>query len=99
MNTAQFPSAVFTLTKPIDLSPVPKDGVDTNYAAAGTLQMHGTTKSVNFTIDARRTGNTIDVHGLEPITFSDYNINNPSGGPASVGNTGQLEFVLQLQPS
>jgi polyisoprenoid-binding protein YceI len=99
MNTAQFPTSVFTLTKPIELSPIPNDGVDTSYTATGTLQMHGTTNNVNFTIDARRTGNTIAVHGLEPITFSDYGINNPSGGPASVGNTGQLEFVLQLQPS
>jgi polyisoprenoid-binding protein YceI len=99
MNTAQFPTSVFTLTKPIDMSPVPKDGVVTHYKATGTLQMHGTTNNVNFTIDARHTGNTIQVQGLEPITFSDYNIDNPSGGPASVGNTGQLEFVLQLQPS
>jgi hypothetical protein len=29
-----------------------------------------------------------------PITFSDYSIDNPSGGPASVGNTGELEFLL-----
>ena len=99
MNTAEFPTSVFTLTKAIELRPIPKDGVVKAYPATGTLQMHGTTNNVNFTIDARRTGNTIAVHGLEPITFSDYNINDPSGGPASVGNTGQLEFVLQLQPA
>lgn len=41
----------------------------------------------------------IAVQGLVPVTFSDYNINNPSGGPASVGNAGQLDFVLQFAPS
>jgi polyisoprenoid-binding protein YceI len=99
MNTSQFPTSVFTLTKPLELSPIAKDGVVNTYPATGTLQLHGTTNTVNFTLTARRTANTIGVQGLEPITFSDYSINNPSGGPASVGNTGQLEFVLQLQPS
>ena len=99
MNTSQFPTSTFTLTKPISLTPIPKDGVIANYQASGTLQLHGTTNNVNFTLDARRTGDVIAVHGLEPITFSDYGINNPSGGPASVGDTGQLEFILQLQPS
>ena len=53
---------------------------------------------MTFALTARRTGNVIAVQGDEPITFSDYNINNPSGGPASVGDSGQLEFVLQFAP-
>jgi polyisoprenoid-binding protein YceI len=99
MDTASFPTATFTLTSPIDLAPVPKDGAQTSYSANGTLQLHGTTKNVTFTLAARRTGNVIAVQGDEPITFSDYQINNPSAGPANVGNSGQLEFVLQFQPS
>ena len=98
MDTAEFPTATFTLTSPIDLGVVPKDGVQKTYSANGNLQLHGTTKSVTFTLTARRTGNVIAVQGDEPVTFSDYNINNPSGGPASVGDSGQLEFVLQFQP-
>jgi polyisoprenoid-binding protein YceI len=96
MDTADFPTATFTLTSPIDLGVVPKDGVQKAYSANGKLQLHGTTKNATFTLTARRTGNVIAVQGNEPITFSDYNINNPSGGPASVGNSGQLEFVLQF---
>jgi polyisoprenoid-binding protein YceI len=99
MDTAEFPTATFTLTSPIDLGVVPKDGVQTNYSANGTLLLHGTTKNVTFTLTARRTGDVIAVQGDEPITFSDYSIDNPSGGPASVGDTGQLEFLLQFQPS
>jgi polyisoprenoid-binding protein YceI len=98
MDTAGFPTATFTLTSPIDLAPVPKDGVLTNYAAIGKFQLHGTTNDVTFGITARRTGNVIAVQGDELITFSDYNIKNPSGGPASVGDSGQLEFVLQFAP-
>ena len=99
MDTSDFPTSTFTLTSPIDIGVVPKDGVQKTYSANGNLQLHGTTKSVTFTLTARRTGNVIAVQGDEPVTFSDYNINNPSGGPASVGDSGQLEFVLQFQPS
>jgi polyisoprenoid-binding protein YceI len=99
MDTSDFPTATFTLTSPIELGPVPNDGVLTTYSAAGKLQLHGTTKNVTFALSARRTGNVIGVQGDEPITFSDYNIDNPSGGPAGVGSSGRLEFVLQFQPS
>ena len=99
MDTSDFPTATFTLTSPIELSPVPADGALKAYSAVGKLQLHGTTKDVTIALTARRTGNVIAVQGDTPITFSDYNIDNPSGGPASVGNSGQLEFVLQFQPS
>jgi polyisoprenoid-binding protein YceI len=99
MDTTDFPTATFTLSSPIDLAPVPKDGTQKTYAVQGKFRLHGTTKDVTFTLTARRAGNVIQVQGDEPITFSDYNIDNPSGGPASVGNSGQLEFVLQFQPA
>jgi hypothetical protein len=38
----------------------------------------------------------IQVSGSVPITFADYSIDNPSGGPASVGDSGTLEFLLVL---
>ena len=98
MDTADFPTATFTLTSPIDLGAVPKDGVQKTYAATGKLQLHGTTNAVTFTLATRRTGNVIAVQGTEPITFSEYGIDNPSGGPANVGDSGLLEFVLQLHP-
>jgi polyisoprenoid-binding protein YceI len=96
MNTDQFPTATFALTQPIDLAPVPKDGVVGRYSATGKLTLHGTTKTVTIPITAKRLGGVIAVQGITGITFSDYGIDNPSGGPASVGNTGQLEFLVQL---
>jgi hypothetical protein len=41
----------------------------------------------------------IAVQGILTVTFADYGIDNPSGGPASVGDSGQLEFLVQLQRS
>jgi len=98
MDTADFPTATFTLTRPIALGAVPSDGVQKTYSANGRLQLHGTAKDVALALDARRTGNVIAVEGDVPITFSDYGIDNPSGGPASVGDSGLLEFVLQFRP-
>lgn len=98
MDTADFPTATFTLTGPIELSPVPADGVVKSYPATGKLQLHGTTKDVTLTLSASRKNNTIEVQGNPTITFSDYDINNPSGGPASVGDSGELAFLLKLSP-
>jgi polyisoprenoid-binding protein YceI len=99
MDTAEFPTATFTLTSPIELSPVPADGAAKTYAATGTLTIHGKTNPVTLDLDAKRTSNSIAVTGSHLITFSDYNIDNPSGGPASVGDSGTLEFLLEFTPA
>ena len=78
---------------------MPADGVQKSYPATGKLEIHGTTKDETLTLNTSRTGNTIKVQGNPTITFSDYNINNPSGGPANVGDAGELEFLLEFQPA
>ena len=78
---------------------MPRDGVVTKYAATGDLTLHGTTHAVSIPLAAQRVGNVIEVQGILTIAFADYGIDNPSFGPAHVGNRGQLEFVLQLRPS
>jgi polyisoprenoid-binding protein YceI len=94
MNTATNPKATFTLTQPIALATLPADGVEITKQATGDLTMHGTTRSVTFPVTARRSGTTIQVSGSIPITFADWNISNPSGGPATTEDHGTLEFLL-----
>ena len=96
MNTATYPTATFTLTQPIQLGTVPPDGATMTAAATGSLTLHGTTKNVTFQPQARRSGNTIAVSGSIPIVFADYGISNPSGGPATTGSSGTLEFLLEF---
>lgn len=96
MNVSQFPTSTFTLTKPIDLGSVPADGATVTASATGDLLLHGTTKSVTFSIQAQKTGSTFSVTGSIPITFADYGINNPSGGPATTADNGLLEFLLNF---
>jgi len=96
MDTADFPTATFKLTQPVDLSTLPASGVKVTESATGKLDMHGVTKSVTFDVTAQRNGSAIQVLGSIPITFADWNIANPSGGPATTGNTGTLEFLLNF---
>lgn len=96
METSQFPTATFALTEPIDFGSVPASGVEITPKATGKLTLHGVTKTVTIPMTAKRTGNNIQVLGSLPITFADYGIDDPSGGPASVGTTGTLEFLLVL---
>ncbi|HEY2813616.1 MAG TPA: YceI family protein [Acidimicrobiales bacterium] len=94
MQTSQFPTATFELTQPIELGSVPANLQQVTAKATGKLTLHGVTKDVTFDVTARLNGSRLEVNGTIPVTFADYNISNPSGGPASVGNDGQMEFLV-----
>ncbi len=96
MDTAKYPTSTFVLTKPITLGSVPADGVVVTETATGSLTMHGTTRAVTFTVQAKRSGATVSVSGSVPIVFADYGIDNPSGGPAQTSDNGSLEFLLNF---
>lgn len=96
MDTAMYPAATFVLTRPINLGSVPAEGVAITKGTTGTLSMHGVTRTVTFHLTARRSGDLIEVSGSVPITFSDWDISNPSGGPAETGSTGTMEFLVNL---
>jgi polyisoprenoid-binding protein YceI len=99
MNTSQFPTATLTLTAPIQVPSLPADGAQTTANATGDLTMHGVTKPVTFEVTAQRSGATVAVSGSIPITFADWNIANPSGGPAQTEDHGILEFLVNLAHS
>jgi hypothetical protein len=54
------------------------------------------TKSVTFPVTARRSAGTIEVSGSIPVVFADWNISNPSGGPATTEDHGILEFLINF---
>jgi polyisoprenoid-binding protein YceI len=94
METAEFPTASFTLTEPVELGSVPADGEDVTVEATGELTLHGVTRTVTVPLTGRLTGSTFAVDGSVTIAFADYEIDDPSGGPASVGDDGELEVLL-----
>jgi len=93
MDVAQFPTATFKLTAPIPLNAVPTEQ-PTSVKAAGELTLHGVTKPVLVDLTVTRSGVTFLVGGTLNIVFADWNVDNPSFGPAQTQDHGLLEWAL-----
>jgi len=96
MDTASFPTATFTLSQPVDLGSVPASGAQRTVQARGQLTLRGTTKSVVVQLRTRYSGSLIEVSGSIPVKFADWNIPNPSFGPADTEDNGVVEFLLHF---
>lgn len=96
METSTYPTATFTLTSPIDFGTVPAQGARRTLQARGNLTLHGVTKSVVFNVTGVYSGSAVQVVGSIPITFADWNIQNPSFGAVTTEDHGVLEFSLNF---
>jgi polyisoprenoid-binding protein YceI len=96
MDTARFPTATLKLTSPIELGSIPAKGKNTSVTVRADLTMHGVTKAVTFQMEGVYSGPSIQVAGSIPIVFADWSIPNPSFGPVSTEDNGQLEFLITL---
>jgi polyisoprenoid-binding protein YceI len=95
IQTAQFPTATFTLTEPIDFGEIPTDETAVAVDATGDLTLHGVTKSVTSPLEAKLVGDTIVVTGIYDITFADFGIEKPvSAAVLTIEDRGQMEFQL-----
>lgn len=97
MEVDTYPTATFELTRPLNLSGISEEQTQGESTATGNLTVHGVTKEVNFDIKGVRSGPQIQITGSIPIVFADYNIDNPSGGPAQTEDEGLLEFALNFE--
>lgn len=96
LETSQFPTATFELTEPLDFGTEPDDQQEITVEATGDLTAHGETRTVTVDLTARKNGAAIEVSGNIPVTWSDFSINDPSGGPAQVEDSGEIEFALSF---
>jgi polyisoprenoid-binding protein YceI len=96
MEASTYPTATFTLTKAIDLGSIPAEGEQMTLEATGDLTLHGVTKTVTFELTGQYTGGTVQIAGSIPIVFADWNISNPSFGPAQTEDNGVIEFLLDF---
>jgi polyisoprenoid-binding protein YceI len=98
LETGKFPAAHFTLTSPIALPAHLAKGRKVHTNANGTLLLHGVTRPVKITLDARWNGPTIDAVGTAPIVLNDFGIDAPDTPIAKVDDHGSLEFDLSFAP-
>ena len=95
MDTAAYPTSTFTLTKAIDFSKPPANGVPISMTATGTLTLRGVTRIVTAHLRAEHNGGTIEVVGQIPVKFSDFKISTPTfTGVAQGQDHGTVEFQL-----
>ena len=72
---------------------------DVTASATGELTLHGVTKTVTFDVQGRSTGSQVQIAGSIPITFADWGISNPSFGPVTTQDNGNLEFSIVFVPA
>lgn len=94
VNTAENPKGTFKLTKPVTLKEELTGSAVVTAEVTGDLTLNGVTKEVTLNVDVAKKGSNIQVAGVIPITFADYNIEAPSLGFVSVEPTGDVEFQL-----
>jgi polyisoprenoid-binding protein YceI len=99
MDVRTYPTSTFALTSPIQLTSIPDDLVEVDTKATGNLTLRGTTKPVEIDLVARRNGDKIEVTGSLDVTFADWGIPNPSNGPVTTQNHGNLELLLVFERS
>jgi polyisoprenoid-binding protein YceI len=96
LQTDTFPTATFEMSKPMTVA-VPKDGQVLKFQVDGDLTVHGVRKKTTVNVEARRTGNILDLVGNTRLMLTDFNIDPPViPGMVSTDDTGLLEFILVL---
>lgn len=94
MDTSTYPTASFSLTQPIALPANAVSGEIVNVTAQGNLTLRGTTKPVQFPLQAKVEGGTFTVVGNINIMFDEWGIPEPSLPGINVDPDGLLEFSL-----
>ncbi|MEO6714150.1 MAG: YceI family protein [Mycobacteriales bacterium] len=98
MDTGTHPTATFVSTEPIPVPAGAVSGQKFTSTVTGDLTLRGVTKSVTFDLNGQKKGPGFELVAQIPIVFADFDIPNPSGGPAQVGDDGILEVQLNLAP-
>ena len=101
LDTQRYPDATIGLAQPVTLDAAFASGTTLTVNAAGTLTLHGVTRTVTVPLSVRRDGTSIDVAGSVPVAFGDYGITGPTGygGLGSLADHGVAEFLLVLHRS
>ena len=96
LETNEFPSTTFVLTRPIALPAELPAGEQVSVTAVGDLTLHGVTRSVEIPLQAQWDGQVIDLAGGVTIVMADYGMDPPSNSLVSVADQGEMELQLSF---
>lgn len=97
MDVAHHPYETFVLTSPIRLGSVPPDGKQVSTRVTGRLTLRGVTRTVTFTLTARRNSSRIDVLGSIPVNRDDYRIPDANEPGFHIDKNGTVELLLTFR--
>ena len=95
LETARFPTASFRLRQPVPLGDVSGARV-VELRLPGDLTLHGVTRAVEFPVQARWDGATIQVAGGTRIRRADFDLEVPSLAGYRIEDTAVVELELTL---
>ena len=99
LETDEFPTATFTLTKPVEIPAAALTGTETDVTLVGDLTLHGVTKPVEIPAKAKLADGTVQVLGSVDFALNDFGIEAPNVGGfiISIADEGALEFVAVFE--
>lgn len=95
LETAEFPTATFVLSEPIELGEAAEDGSPVSTTAKGDLTIHGVTRPVEVAMEAQLVEGTIVVVGSTTVNLADFGVTAPTAPIIlSVGEAATVELQL-----
>jgi polyisoprenoid-binding protein YceI len=95
LGTADFPTATFASSEPVELGAVPADNEPFSVSVPGTVTIRDTSQDVTLELDGQRVGDVVVVVGTLPVDFGDFGVTMPSAPiVVSVAESGDLEWQL-----
>lgn len=95
LETDRFPTATFELSEPISFAEEPTREETVTAEAVGDLTIHGVTRAITVPVEARWTGDQIEVVASVDIALADFDIDPPTGFLVlSVADRGTIELHL-----
>lgn len=94
LETDKYPEASFEVTKPVDISGLPDNGLVDTIKLTGDLTLHGTTHSVTAELKVLRTGKHVIVEGKLPVVRADYGLNSPEFVASQIAKEGTIDLLL-----
>jgi polyisoprenoid-binding protein YceI len=99
LQTDQFPTATFIVTKPVQVPAAALSGTASDVTLVGDLTLHGVTKSVEIPAQVQLADGRIQVAGSITFPLSDFDISPPNVGGfiLSIADQGALEFLVSFE--
>ena len=100
LESDRYPSATFTLSRPVTLAASAVEGHVAHTPVTGTFEIHGVSRSETIPVEFSLVGSTLSAVGALSFPWGTFGMSAPSiDGFVNVTEKATMEFDLRLQPS